>query len=120
MINKLNIKEKASLINDYWTPIIIGELNGQYIKLAKIKGEFIWHKHDDEDELFQVIEGQMQMHLRNEIIEVNKGEIIIIPKATEHKPVAHIETLILLFEPKSTLNTGNQVNDLTKYNLDIA
>lgn len=120
MINLFNIKEKARLINDYWTPIIIGELNGQYIKLAKIKGEFIWHKHENEDELFQVIEGQMFMHLRDRIIELNKGECIIIPKNIEHKPVANIETLILLFEPKSTLNTGNQISDLTKFDLDFA
>lgn len=120
MINKSSINEKAKFIKDYWSPIIIGELNGQYIKLAKIKGEFIWHKHENEDEFFQVIEGQMLMHLRDRIIEVNKGELIIIQKNTEHKPVANIETLILLFEPKSTLNTGNQISDLTKFDLDFA
>lgn len=119
MISKSNILKKVELIKDYWSPIIIGELNGQYVKLAKIKGEFTWHKHDNEDELFQVVEGQMIMMLRDKSIEVNKGEIVIIPKGVEHKPVAHIETLILLFEPKSTLNTGNQINDFTKYDLDV-
>lgn len=119
MISKSNILKKAAIIKDYWSPIIIGELNGQYVKLAKIKGEFTWHKHDSEDELFQVVEGQMIMMLRDKSIEVNKGEIIIIPKGVEHKPVAHIETLILLFEPKKTLNTGNQINDFTKFDLDI-
>jgi len=119
MKNKINIKNKAENISEHWSPKIIGELNNQHVKLAKIKGEFIWHKHDNEDELFYVIDGSFEMHLRDRIIEIHKGEMIIIPKGIEHKPVAHSEATIMLFEPNTTINTGNQINDFTKFDLDI-
>ena len=119
-MKKINLKEKANLITEHWKPVIIGELNGQYVKLAKIKGEFTWHKHENEDEMFQVVDGWFEMHLRDRIIELQKGDIFIVPKGIEHKPVAPSECLIMLFEPKSTINTGNQINDFTKFDLDLA
>lgn len=119
MIDKITLKEKFDLFNEHWSPKIIGELNGQHVKLVKAQGEFDWHSHENEDELFMVIEGDFEMHLRDKIIEVNKGELIIIPKGVEHKPDAKNEVQLLLFEPKSTLNTGsNETSELKKENLD--
>lgn len=109
-ISKFHLDDKFENIHTYWDPHIVGELNGQYVKIAKIKGEFVWHHHIDEDELFYVYKGQFTMHLRHETIDLKEGEWIIIPRGTEHKPVAHEETWIVLFEPVSTHNTGN-VND---------
>jgi mannose-6-phosphate isomerase-like protein (cupin superfamily) len=118
-INKVNIAEKLNLFKDHWNPRIVGELNGQHIKLAKFQGEFVWHKHDNEDEMFLVLEGSFNMELRDKIIEINKGDFIIIPKGIEHKPSAKKEVQIMLFEPATTLNTGNVLNsDLTKKNLE--
>jgi len=119
MIEKINILSKSVKITEHWSPKIVGELNGQQVKLAKIKGEFTWHKHDNEDELFYVVDGSFEMHLRDRIIEINKGEMIIIPRGVEHKPVANSEAIIMLFEPNTTINTGNQINDFTKIDLDI-
>jgi mannose-6-phosphate isomerase-like protein (cupin superfamily) len=116
-LDKVNINQKFSLFNEYWSPKIVGELNGQYVKLAKFKGEFIWHKHDNEDEMFYVIRGKFIMELRDQVIELNEGEFFIVPKGIEHRPVAEEEVSVLLFEPKTTLNTGNQKNKLTKENL---
>ena len=116
-ISKVNIEDKLSLISDYWNPRIAGELNGQQIKLAKLKGEFIWHKHENEDEMFLVLKGRFRIELRDRTIELEEGEFIIIPKGTEHKPVADEEVSIMLFEPVATLNTGQHVNELTKENL---
>ena len=118
MINKINISEKLSLFNDHWNPRIVGELNGQHVKLAKLKGEFIWHKHDDEDELFYVIEGKFNMEFRDRTIELNQGEFLIVPKGVEHRPVAEEEVSIMLFEPATTLNTGDQNGDLTREKLE--
>lgn len=117
-IKKINISEKLKLFQDYWNPRIIGELNGQHIKLVKLKGEFIWHKHDDEDEMFLVIKGKLKIEFRNKYIVLNEGEFIIVPKGVEHKPVAEDETQVLLFEPKTTLNTGNFKNKRTIANPD--
>jgi mannose-6-phosphate isomerase-like protein (cupin superfamily) len=117
-IEKINIEEKLRLFTDYWNPRIVGELNSQYIKLVKFKGEFVWHKHDNEDEMFLVIAGSFNMELRDRSIPLNPGECIIIPKGVEHKPVALEEVHVLLFEPATTLNTGNIQNDLTKHTLD--
>ncbi len=118
-IKKINIKEKLSLFSDYWNPRIVGELNGQHIKLAKISGEFVWHKHDNEDEMFLVISGSFDMELRDEIIALSVGDFIIIPKGVEHKPVAHKLAEIMLFEPANTVNTGeNNPSDLTRKTLD--
>lgn len=119
MIEKIDILAKTVKITEHWSPKIVCELNGQQVKLAKIKGEFTWHKHDNEDELFYVIDGSFEMHLRDRIIEINKGEMIIIPRGVEHKPVAKSEAIIMLFEPSTTINTGNQINDFTKIDLDI-
>ena len=116
-MNIVNIKEKFESITEYWDPKIIAELNGQYVKIAKVKGEFVWHKHDNEDELFQVIKGQLKIEFRNETVEFGPGEILVVPKGIEHKPIAKEEVWIMMFEPKSTLNTGDQVNELTQSNL---
>lgn len=113
-IEKVHIEEKLNLFQDYWNPRIAGELNGQHLKLVKIKGEFTWHSHDKEDEMFLVIKGKLLMHLRDKIIELNTGEFVIIPKKTEHKPVANKEVHLMLFEPAGTLNTGNIQNEFTR------
>jgi mannose-6-phosphate isomerase-like protein (cupin superfamily) len=117
-IEKVNIAEKLSLINDWWNPRVAGELNGQQVKLTKFKGAFVWHKHDNEDELFLVIKGKFTMELRDKNIEVNPGEFLIIPRGVEHRPVAEGEVEMLLFEPATTLNTGNTRNEFTKENLE--
>ena len=116
-MNKVNVAEKLSLFTDHWNPRIVGELNGQQVKFAKIKGEFVWHKHDEEDEMFFVIEGKFNMELRDKVIELCKGEFLIVPKGVEHRPVAIEEASIMLFEPATTLNTGNIKNELTKATL---
>ena len=109
-IEKINLAEKFSHINDYWNPRIAGELNGQQVKLAKFKGEFEWHHHEHEDEFFLVIAGMFEMHLRDKVVVLNPGECIVIPKGVEHKPVAPTEADVLMFEPASTVNTGNLEN----------
>ena len=118
MIKKINLPEKLSLINDYWNPRIAGELNGQMVKLVKFKGEFVWHKHDDEDEMFFVLKGEFNMELRDQIIVIRENEFIIIPRGVEHRPVAPNEVSVMLFEPASTLNTGDQRNQMTKEKLE--
>ncbi len=106
-MEKINVAEKLSTFSDYFNPRIAGELNGQQVKLVKFKGEFVWHHHDNEDELFYVVKGSFNMHLRDKIITVNAGEFLIMPRGVEHKPVAAEEVEIMLFEPATTLNTGN-------------
>lgn len=117
-MEKVNLAEKLSLFSDYYNPRIVGELNNQQVKLAKLKGEFIWHKHDDEDELFLVIKGTLSMEYRDKTVEINEGEFIIVPRGTEHKPVAQEEVHILIFEPASTLNTGDVQNEMTRHKLE--
>jgi mannose-6-phosphate isomerase-like protein (cupin superfamily) len=112
-MNKVNLLQKFELINEYWSPKIAGELNGQMVKLVKFKGEFVWHKHDHEDELFWVIKGTFKMDLRDKPLFIEEGEFIIIPRGVEHKPVADNEVWVVLFEPATTLNTGNVVNEMT-------
>lgn len=112
-MEKINVAEKLLQFNDYFNPRIAGELNDQQVKLVKFKGEFVWHHHDNEDELFYVVKGSFDMHMRDKIITVNQGEFIIMPRGVEHKPVAKEEVEIMLFEPASTLNTGNVNNELT-------
>ncbi|WP_439129857.1 cupin domain-containing protein [Polaribacter sp.] len=114
----VNIQEKFNLFTDQWSPKKIGELNGQQILLAKIQGEFIFHKHDDEDELFMVQKGVLEMHLRDKIITINEGEFYIVPKGVEHKPIAKEEVHILLFEPLSTKHTGDVIADITVENYE--
>ena len=117
-MNKININEKFSLFTEHWSPKIVGELNGQCVKLAKFKGEFVWHKHDNEDEMFMVIKGLLKIEFRDKIETVSENEFIIVPKGVEHKPVAEEEVWVMLFEPATTLNTGDTENELTKHNLD--
>ena len=113
-MNKVIIAEKLSLFNDYCNPRIIGELNGQHVKLVKLKGEFVWHKHDNEDELFYVLKGTLKMLFRDKTVEVNEHEFLIVPRGVEHKPTADEEVSIMLFEPASTLNTGDTRGELTR------
>lgn len=117
-MDKVNLQEKLNQFQDHWSPRIAGELNGQHVKLAKLKGEFIWHHHEQEDELFLVIKGTLKMEFRDRTEIINQGEFIIVPKGVEHKPVAEEEVEVMLFEPASTLNTGNIQNERTKSKLD--
>lgn len=113
-MEKVNLLQKFTLFNDLWSPKIVGELNGQYVKLAKLKGEFVWHQHEAEDELFMVIEGTLIIQLRDQDdIVVEQGEFVIIPRGVEHKPVAAEEVHVLLFEPQSTQHTGNVKTERT-------
>jgi mannose-6-phosphate isomerase-like protein (cupin superfamily) len=117
-MNKINILEKFSHIHSHWDPKIIGELNQQHVKLVKFKGEFDWHKHNNEDELFMVVKGQFDMQFRDKTITLNANEIIIVPRGTEHCPKADDEVYVLLFEPASTLNTGNVNTEKSKTDLE--
>lgn len=117
-IKKVNLDSKLKSFNDYWSPKVVGELNNQLVKVAKFKGEFVMHHHDDEDELFYVIDGQLFIQLKDKTISLNRGEFVIIPKGVEHKPYAPEEVSVMLFEPDSTLNTGNIDNEMTVAELD--
>lgn len=117
-MEKITLVEKFSLIRDYWNPRIAAELNDSYIKLVKVKGEFVWHHHDNEDEMFFVVKGNLTMKFRDRDIMVHGGEFIIVPKGVEHKPVAEEEVHLMLLEPKTTLNTGNIENEKTLKNLE--
>ena len=117
-IKKINIRNKFLQISDYWSPKIIAELNGQDIKLAKVKGEFVWHNHKNEDELFFIVKGTLKIKFSNKIIELNEGEMLIVPKGIEHKPIAEEEVWLLLFEPSNTKHTGEVKSDLTVDNYE--
>ena len=117
-MEKVNLREKLNKFNQLWSPKIIGELNESYIKVAKLKGEFIWHKHEKEDELFFVVNGKLVIKLREKDIHLKEGEFFIIPKGVEHLPVAEDEVHVMLIEPKSTLNTGNVINEKTQKGLE--
>ena len=117
-MNKINSAEKFGLFNEYWSPKIVGELNGSYIKLAKLKGEFDWHHHENEEEMFLVVKGELIIKFRDEDIAINAGEFIVIPRGVEHLPVAPEEVHVMLIEPKETLNTGNIINEKTKQVID--
>jgi mannose-6-phosphate isomerase-like protein (cupin superfamily) len=110
----INVKDKISRINEYWQPKIIGELNNQLVKVAKLKGEFAMHHHENEDELFYVVNGSLEIELKEKTIKLHEGEFVIIPKGVEHKPIAQNEVHVMLFEPKTTLNTGNVINEMTQ------
>jgi mannose-6-phosphate isomerase-like protein (cupin superfamily) len=113
MIEPIDLAQKFSLFNEYWRPKIVGELNDSYVKLAKLKGEFVWHQHEKEDELFLVISGTLIIKLRDQELTIRPGQFAIIPKGVEHLPVAAEEVQVVLLEPKSTLNTGNVENERT-------
>lgn len=121
-MNKINLTQKLSRFADYWNPRIVGELNGQLIKLVKFKGPFTWHHHENEDELFLTVKGRFRMELRENGVErtvwIEEGEMIIVPRRVEHRPVADEEAQVMLFEPVSTLNTGNVKNELTRPQLE--
>ena len=115
---KVNVAEKLSLFDEHWSPKTVGELNGQHVKLVKLLGEFVWHHHDDEDELFLVVKGRFRMEFQERSAWIEEGEFIVVPRGVEHRPVAEEEAHVLLFEPASTLNTGNVRNDRTVAELD--
>ena len=116
-MEKVNLNQKFNRFQDYWQPKIAGELNDNYIKLVKLKGEFVWHQHETEDELFLVVKGTLLIKLRDRDIQLQEGEFVIIPKGVEHLPIADEEAHVLLLEPKTTLNTGNIQNERTVSNL---
>lgn len=120
-MNKINLRDKFSIINDHWNPRIAAELNGQFVKLVKFQGPFTWHHHETEDELFLVVKGRFRMEFREDGAEksvlVDEGELIVVPRGVEHRPVADEECEVVLFEPASTLNTGNTENELTRKEL---
>ena len=115
---KVNVLEKMELVTDHWNPRIVGELNGQHVKLVKFKGPFTWHHHEHEDELFYVVKGSFLMELRDKDIELNKGDFLVVPRGVEHRPNAAEEVWVMLFEPATTLNTGNKENEFTKKELE--
>jgi mannose-6-phosphate isomerase-like protein (cupin superfamily) len=121
-MHKINVAQKLSLFQDHWSPKIVGELNGQHVKLVKFQGEFVWHHHDSEDELFLVVQGSFRMDFKDaagteKSMELDPGEFVIVPRGTEHRPVASDEVHVMLFEPAGTLNTGNVIDTLTTSNL---
>jgi mannose-6-phosphate isomerase-like protein (cupin superfamily) len=118
MLDKVNLAEKFARITEYWKPYIAGELNGQLVKLDKLKGEFVWHHHENEDEMFLVVKGRFRIEFREKTVWLDEGEFIVVPRGVEHKPVADEEAWIVLFEPASTLNTGNVDNQFTLRELE--
>jgi mannose-6-phosphate isomerase-like protein (cupin superfamily) len=118
MIDKVNLSEKFGLFKEHWSPKIAGEVNDAYVKLVKLRGEFVWHKHDEEDEMFFVVKGEITIRLRDGDVRLGEGEFVVIPRGVEHKPVAEEEAHVLLFEPKTVLNTGDVVNELTRPELE--
>lgn len=117
-MSKVNVAQKFSQIADYWNPRIAGELNGQLVKLVRFQGPFVWHHHDAEDELFYVVSGRFRMEFRDRSEWIEEGEFIIVPRGVEHRPVAETEVQVMLFEPRTTLNTGNVRNERTLERLD--
>ena len=117
-MEKVNLAEKFSRIQEFWKPYVAGELNGQLVKLDKLKGEFLWHHHEKEDEMFLVVKGRFRIEFREKTVWLEEGEFIVVPRGVEHRPVADEEAWILLFEPASTLNTGNVVNERTLSELE--
>jgi mannose-6-phosphate isomerase-like protein (cupin superfamily) len=112
-MQKINLQEKLELFSDLWSPKIVGELNGHHVKLVKLQGEFVWHRHEHEDELFLVVQGEMTIQLRDRDVQLHEGEFFIVPRGVEHNPMARKEAQVLLLEPSSTLNTGDNPNERT-------
>ena len=117
-MEKINLAAKFELFSEHWSPKIVGELNGQHVKLVKLQGEFVWHKHDEEDELFFVVRGTLQMQFRGKTVSIHENEFLIVPRGVEHRPVGEEEVWVMLFEPASTLNTGDAESELTKDRLE--
>lgn len=117
-MSKVNLAQKFAQFSDFWNPRIAGELNGQQVKLVRFQGPFVWHHHDQEDELFYVVAGRFRMEFRDRVEWIEQGEFIIVPRGVEHRPVAEAEVQVMLFEPRSTLNTGNVRNERTRERLD--
>ncbi len=117
-MDRVNLTEKLTQFREHWSPKIVAELNGQLVKLVKVQGEFVWHHHESEDELFLVLAGRLRMDFRDRQVELGPGELIVVPHGIEHRPVAEAETHILLFEPASTLNTGNVRDERTVEELE--
>jgi mannose-6-phosphate isomerase-like protein (cupin superfamily) len=116
-VEKVNLKGKFSQFSEHWDPQIVAELNGQYVKLVKLQGEFVWHHHEEEDELFLVVKGSLVIQFRDREVALREGEFLVVPAGVEHKPVAESEAWVMLFEPASTLNTGNVHNERTRREL---
>ena len=112
-MNKINLAEKLAIFREHWSPKIVAELNGQHVKLVKFQGEFVWHHHEHEDELFLVVEGGFRMDFRDRSVELRAGEMIVVPRGVEHRPVAEREVAVLLFEPAATVNTGSAGGERT-------
>jgi mannose-6-phosphate isomerase-like protein (cupin superfamily) len=117
-MNRVNLAEKLAAFTDYWNPRIIGQLNGQQVKLVKFRGAFIWHQHEAEDELFLVVKGRFRMEFRDRAVDLDEGELLVVPRGVEHRPVADEEVHVLLFEPASTVNTGSAGGELTRVELE--
>jgi mannose-6-phosphate isomerase-like protein (cupin superfamily) len=112
-VDKVNLQEKLALFSDHWTPRVVGELNGQHVKVVKFQGEFVWHDHADEDELFLVLRGSFRIDFRDKSVTLSEGDFIIVPRGVEHRPVAEHEVEVMLFEPAQTRHTGDVESDLT-------
>ena len=117
-VEKVNLEEKLALFEEHWSPKVVGELNGQHVKLVKLLGEFVWHRHEEEDELFLVVWGRFRMELRDRHVWIDEGEFMVVPRGVEHRPVAEEEAHVLLFEPATMLETGNVRDELTAAELD--
>ena len=115
---KINLAEKFSRFSEHWSPKVVADLNGQQVKLVKFQGEFVWHHHEHEDELFFVVRGSFRMEFRDRVVELREGELIVVPRGVEHRPVAEHEVCVMLFEPATTLNTGNAGGERTVAQLD--
>jgi len=117
-MDKVNLAHKLAQFDDHWNPRIVAALNGQHVKIAKVQGEFVWHHHEAEDELFMVIKGELDLEFRDRTVTLLPGELMVVPRGVEHRPVAREECQILLFEPQETVNTGNVVSDRTRTQLE--
>lgn len=117
-VEKVNVAEKLALFSEHWSPKVVGELNGQHVKLVKFQGEFVWHHHDEEDEMFLVVDGRFRMDFRDRSLEIEAGEFVVVPRGVDHRPVADDEVSVMLFEPASTVNTGSAGGALTVAELD--
>jgi mannose-6-phosphate isomerase-like protein (cupin superfamily) len=117
-MDKVSLLQKFEQVTEHWSPKVVGELNGQQVKLAKFKGAFVWHHHENEDEAFFVLKGSFRMEYRDRIVSLSEGDMLIVPRGVEHKPVAEEEAWVMLFEPDTTLNTGNILNERTKTELE--